>query len=172
MNDPYPERSYEVSDQAGTNIETEAVAKQIDQKAWDWWKVGATWTAGSAIVGWIYPPATLGIVCVGVFGVGTAALIDSLSERTKQRWRDENLEWIDRYTPPGGQNNLYIPPVVLDLQGSGRIDTVNVDEGLYFDYYGNGFAVDSSHTRGETKVVHRLGWRKITRGILPFKTLI
>ncbi|MFH1117309.1 MAG: hypothetical protein V1792_25605 [Pseudomonadota bacterium] len=32
-------------------------------------------------------------------------------------------------------------PVVLDLRGSGRIDTLDVNSGLYCDYYGNGFAI-------------------------------
>lgn len=34
-----------------------------------------------------------------------------------------------------------LPPVVLDLKGSGRIGTLNVNGGVYCDYYGDGFAL-------------------------------
>jgi hypothetical protein len=82
MNDPYPERSYEVSDQAGTNIETEAVAKQIDQKAWDWAVAGGAVTALGGIVSCLWPPSAFFMTCVGL-GVVGANYVDSLSERTK-----------------------------------------------------------------------------------------
>ena len=63
--------------------------------------------------------------------------LNETPEQKEQRLKKDR-EWLNRYLPD--EDVLYFPPVVLDLTGSDQIDTLNVNEGVYFDYDGDGFA--------------------------------
>jgi hypothetical protein len=66
-------------------------------------------------------------------------ILEYFRDPTEARRRADQ-HWFERYLPPGEENSLYVPPVLLDLRGSGRIDTVNLNDGVYYDYDGDGFA--------------------------------
>ncbi|MFZ5501752.1 MAG: hypothetical protein ACOY58_07585, partial [Candidatus Micrarchaeota archaeon] len=66
--------------------------------------------------------------------LGYKAEHESPREYQHRKERERQVQGMMRRT------RLY-NPVVLDLGGSGRIDTLNVNDGVYCDYYGNGFAL-------------------------------
>ncbi|MEW6351487.1 MAG: hypothetical protein AB1646_20740 [Thermodesulfobacteriota bacterium] len=79
-------------------------------------------------------------------------------DRMRALWTQEQFykdfgPLVEQYRKGEWPPMLIDPPVVLDLKGSGRIDTLNVNDGAYWDYYGNGFA-------------HATGWVSPDAGIL------
>jgi hypothetical protein len=58
-------------------------------------------------------------------------------DRIGPAWTQEEFE--RDFRPIMENRPTLIDPVVLDLKGSGRIDTLDVNNGLYCDYYADGF---------------------------------
>jgi hypothetical protein len=143
---PYPERSYEMI--TARDFRRKSIPEKIDERAGKFYceatikgcYIAIAWAVSKGALSF-WPATSLSVVPFSFEKIHSYVCSHTYEERRlRQVW---TTEWKYRTDPGGGDPtspDFIMPPIVLDLTGSGRIETANVKDGAYFDYHGDGFA--------------------------------